>query len=157
MVTHAMSFTRKVANQVRLAKELFATAHESNGKIDMTGYELIDLVSTYLRAWSEPNEPERQKLFARVWDAKGRYSDPTAQVEGVGDLLEHVSQFIARYPGAKLQLDGGVDEHHQCFRFAWRMVLSDGQVKSTGIDFGELSLGGKIQNIVGFFDPLPSK
>lgn len=107
MVTHAMSFTRKVANRVRLAKELFATAHPSNGEIDMTGFELFDLVSTYLKAWSEPNEPERQKLFARVWDAKGRYSDPTVQVEGLGELLKHVTQFMARYPGARFHLDGG--------------------------------------------------
>ena len=117
--------------------------------------ELDELIMLYNSAWSEPDHKRRQQILDRVWAEDGTYTDPTAHVASRSELVDHLSGFIAQFPGAHIALTSGIDTHHQNFRFSWRMVLADGKVFVEGIDFGKLSPDGKLHRIVGFFGPLP--
>ena len=106
---------------------------------------------------SEPDRAVRQQLLERAWAEDGTYTDPTAQVTGRKEFVDHIARFFEQFPGAHFELTSGIDTHHEKLRFTWRMVLPNGKVFVEGIDFGELSLDGKLHRIVGFFGPLAPK
>jgi SnoaL-like domain len=119
--------------------------------------EIQELVTLYVKAWSEPDRSRRQSLLDQIWAEDGTYTDPLGHVAGRQQLFTHIGRFFEQFPGAHLELTSGVDTHHTHFRFTWRMILADGNVFMEGIDFGELSPDGKLHRIIGFFGPLSAK
>lgn len=117
--------------------------------------ELLDIVRTYVEAWSETDSVKREEMLLSVWDENGTYTDPMTHVAGRGALVSYISGFQQQFPGARIELTSGVDTHHGKIRFAWRMVLADNSVYIEGLDFGELAADGKLLAIVGFFGPCP--
>jgi hypothetical protein len=115
---------------------------------------LTSLITTYAAAWGEPDREARQKLLEAVFAADGTYTDPTVDLASRTALVDHIGQFLERFPGAKIEPTSLVDAHHGSLRFAWRLTLPDGTVAVEGLDFGELSPAGQIRRIVGFFGPL---
>jgi hypothetical protein len=118
---------------------------------------LETLIETYCAAWSEPDAQQREQMLEEVWAEAGTYMDPSAFIRGRKELVEHIGKVLARYPGARVVRTSVLDTHHGVVRFAWKMILADGQSLPEGLDFGELSAEGKLQRIVGFFGPLRSR
>jgi hypothetical protein len=116
--------------------------------------DVTTLITDYADAWCEPNPAARKALLDRCWAEDGTYTDPTADIAGRQQLVEHIGGFFERFPGARIARTSAVDAHHGMLRFTWRMVLSDGQVFTEGIDFGRLSPDGRLAGIVGFFGPV---
>lgn len=114
-----------------------------------------EVVAAYGAAWAEHDEDSRRKLLEEAWADDGVYCDPTAKVEGRDALVAHIAGFHQQFPGARLDLASGVDEHDGWLRFAWKLVGSDGATVMDGFDVGELAPDGRLQRIVGFFGPFP--
>lgn len=112
-------------------------------------------VKVYVDAWNEPDEAARRELLHRSWADDGIYTDPSVHVEGREALVHHARKFADRWPGARIVMTSGVDEHHGFVRFTWRLVSPGGEALRDGMDFGELSADGHLRRIVGFFGPLP--
>jgi hypothetical protein len=111
-------------------------------------------VRAYVDAWNEPAEAARRELLHRSWADDGVYTDPLVCVEGREALVRHSRKFADRWPGARVVMTSGVDEHHGFVRFTWRLVSPGGEVLRDGMDFGELCPDGHLRRIVGFFGPL---
>lgn len=112
------------------------------------------LVKAYCAAWSEPHAARRLRLLEQVWAPDGRYTDPSADITGIGALSAHIGKTLERYPGARVITTSRIDAHHGVLRFTWCMVLADGQRLPDGTDFAELSADGRIRRIAGFFGSL---
>ncbi len=112
-------------------------------------------VKAYVDAWNEPDEASRRELLHRSWAEDGVYTDPLVQIEGREALVYHARNFTGRWPGARVVMTSGVDEHHGYVRFTWRLVSPNGETLREGTDFGELCVDGHLRRIVGFFGPLP--
>jgi hypothetical protein len=114
-----------------------------------------DVVGLYAAAWYAADDGERHALLERAWAEGGTYCDPTATVRGREALGVHIAGFQQRWPGHRIELTSGVDEHDGHLRFEWRMLDPDGAVALVGIDFGSLGGDGRLEQIVGFFGPVP--
>jgi hypothetical protein len=112
---------------------------------------LEELITLYCEAWGEPDPIQRSQILQRVWAENGTYTDPTVHIIGSNALAEYIGKVLKKYPGARIARTSDADMHHDMVRFAWRMVLADGQTLTEGTDFGELSSEGKLRRIVGFF------
>jgi hypothetical protein len=108
------------------------------------------LIADYLAAWSETDAINRQQILARIWADDGRYTDPQSEGQGREALNQIIGGFQATAPGSSFSLDGNIDHHHDCVRFAWTLKLPDGSVVN-GMDFGEVSDDNRLSRIVGFF------
>ena len=116
--------------------------------------DALSVVRTYIDAWNEPDEAARRELLHRSWAGDGVYTDPLARVEGREALVHHARKFAERWPGARIVMTSGVDEHHGFVRFTWRLVSPGGEALRDGTDFAELCPDGRLRRIVGFFGPL---
>jgi len=83
------------------------------------------------------------------------YSDPVGRAAGREALVSHIAGFQEQFPGHRIVMTSGVDEHDGCFRFGWALNDADGNIVMEGVDFGEVADDGRIVRTVGFFDPLP--
>ena len=116
---------------------------------------LDSIIDRYCEAWSAPSPELRAAALADVWAASGTYTDPTQHAVGAEQLLAHIASVLKTYPGTRVVRTSAVDHHHGLARFAWQMVLADGQRLPEGLDIAALSADGtRIQSIVGFFGPL---
>lgn len=116
---------------------------------------LVRTIDRYCAAWSEVDPARREQILAEVWEERGTYTDPRANVIGVKELSALIGKVLTGRPGAKVVRTSAVDAHHGLARFAWRVVQADGTALPEGIDFAEVSPAGKLVRIVGFFGPLP--
>jgi len=113
------------------------------------------IVRAYGAAWNEGDEGQRRKLLEESWSDDGVYCDPTARVESREALVAHIARSQSLFPGHRIDLVSGVDEHDGLFRFAWEMRDPAGSTILEGVDFGVLAPDGRIASITGFFGPLP--
>jgi hypothetical protein len=116
---------------------------------------IISAVGNYMDAWNEADETARLALLDRCWSDRGRYVDPTVDLQGRTALAQHIAKVRAARPGARLEFVSGIDVHHNVVRFLWRLVRADGSVGDTSIDFGEVDQSGLLVRIIGFFGPAP--
>ena len=115
------------------------------------------VVTDYVAAWGEPNAVKRRQLLDKVWSPSGTYVDPSAQVQGLVQLTEHIGAAQKTMPaGIQLSRTSAVDMHHHLIRFTWKITLSDGSNYLEGIDFGEVDESGRLRSITGFFGPTKS-
>jgi len=115
------------------------------------------VIDAYCAAWNEPDRARRREMLSAVWRAEATYTDPTAHVAGVDQLVAHIEKVLARRPGARVVRTSAVDAHHGFVRFAWRVVQADGTLLPDGIDFAEVDNDGAIRGVVGFFGPLAAR
>ena len=115
---------------------------------------LENLVTGYCDAWNEADPAKRDAMLAVVWTDDGVYSDPTVQTIGRSDLVAHIGRVLARNPDSRILRTSRADAHHGLLRFTFARITAKGEVLRDGIDFGELSVDGKLRRITGFFGPV---
>lgn len=115
-----------------------------------------ETIDAYLAAWNEPDEAKRAKLIEQCWATDGLYCDPVADGRGRDALAGFIAGMHTQQPGARIDLTGGIQQHHNQIRFAWAFVDKDGKRAIEGIDIGELADDGRLSRIVGFWGAPPT-
>jgi hypothetical protein len=118
---------------------------------------LDDVLTAYDSAWNEPDQAARAELLMRSLAENAELVDPTSgRFKGRDAINGRIAGFSDRFPGARLTLISGVDEHNGFARYAWAINAADGSVILTGIDIVERDDDNRLRRIVMFFGPLPS-
>jgi len=111
-------------------------------------------IDRYCEAWSDPDEARRAAALADVWAPGATYTDPMVHAVGAEALLQHIAGVHGQMPGARIVRTSELQTHHDAGRFAWQVVLPDGNSLPEGLDLVLFDGNGKIVRIVGFFGPL---
>jgi hypothetical protein len=119
------------------------------GPVGADSTEVLDL---YMEAWGEPDEAARLCLLERSVMEDATFADPTAALEGRQLLSDHIGGLMETLPGAYIEPKGTIDARKGGAYFGWEYV-SDGEALATGQDFVELAADGRLQHIVGFWEP----
>jgi hypothetical protein len=114
-----------------------------------------DIVAAYDRAWNEPDPVERRRLLELSWAEDGELVDPTGRFQDREAIIERLAGFSERFPGARIDITSGIDDHHGFVRYAWTITDADGARLLEGIDVCELAEDGRLRRVVMFFGPLP--
>ena len=118
---------------------------------------LDDVLAAYDSAWNEPDQAARVQLLARSLAENAELVDPTSgRFKGREAINERIGGFSERFPGARLTLTSGVDEHHGFARYAWAINAADGSLVLEGIDIVERDDDNRLRRVVMFFGPLPA-
>lgn len=76
-------------------------------------------------------------------------------MRGRDSINQRIAGFTDRFPGARVTITSGVDEHNGFARYAWTITASDGSTVLDGIDVVARADDQRIKQIVMFFGPLP--
>ena len=117
---------------------------------------LDDVLAAYDSAWNQPDQATRAQLLARSLAENAELVDPTSgRFKGRHAINERIAGFSRRFPGARLTLTSGVDEHNGFARYAWAINAADGAVILEGIDIVERADDNRLRRVIMFFGPLP--
>lgn len=114
-----------------------------------------DIVGKYLATWNAERS-DRAGLLAEHWSPQVTYVDPQAEVSGHTALSELMETVRAQFPGFIFSLVSEVDAHHRQARFSWGLGPAGENPVAIGFDVMVLDEDGKIQDVRGFLDTVPS-
>ena len=118
--------------------------------------EFKDLIERYLAAWNEQVPSERRRLVEEVFAADAKYVDPLGVVEGRDAIDAMIGAVQARFPGFVFSLAGPVDAHHDQGRFTWELAPVGVEAPIVGFDVAVVDGDGRVRDVFGFLDKVPS-
>ena len=116
-----------------------------------------DIIAALDAAWNETDPSERRRLLEVSLADDAVLVEPRGSFTGREAIVARIAGFQERFPGARVEITSGVDEHHGLLRYAWSITSADGATLLEGIDVAERASDGRLQRVVMFFGPLPSK
>lgn len=117
------------------------------------GPRLEPAAEAWRRAWTTTDAAERRAALEACCESEIEFLDAYSAVEGVSVLADHISNAQRHMPGLELQYTGAPQLVQGFARVPWRIVRqADGAQVATGVNFFELSAGGKMRRMVGFWD-----
>ncbi|MEU2620750.1 nuclear transport factor 2 family protein [Streptomyces sp. NPDC007157] len=111
----------------------------------------------YFEAWNATEPEALSKAVAEAWAPEGTYTDPLAEVSGHAQITAVIAAAHEQFPGFVFRPLGPVDGHHDTARFGWELVNeTDGTAPVAGFDVVTLSEDGRIRQVLGFLDRVPT-
>jgi len=107
-------------------------------------------VDDWFRGWSEPDAAARERLFAGLVSADLQFRDRYSHLDGMADLLPHITAAQHFMPGVQLRRDGDV-RHCQGTVLADWTATADGQPRGRGTNVFVVGGDGKFTSITGFW------
>jgi hypothetical protein len=128
----------------------------------MTDYQ--DVTASYLAVWNEADPAARLGLAAKLFTDEVRYTDPLMDVQGVAALAAAIGAAQQQFPGWRFRSAGPADGHHQQVRFGWALgpdgaspdEAGPDEAPVAGFDVAVLTDDGRISQVLGFLDRVPS-
>jgi ketosteroid isomerase-like protein len=122
-----------------------------------TATQTGEVASRYIAAWNEPDADARRRAVADLWTEDGAYTDPLAAVEGHEAIEAVISGAHEMFPGHVFKLLGDIDAHHDVARFGWELVPEGGgESVVIGFDVAVIAGDGRLRNVYGFLDKVPT-
>jgi hypothetical protein len=115
-----------------------------------------DLAERYIAAWNETDPAARRALVDATWSEIGSYTDPLVAAEGRDAIDATLAAVQTQFPGLVFRLGGPVDAHHDIARFTWELGPADGEALVVGFDVLVADADGRIAQVLGFLDKVPS-
>ena len=116
---------------------------------------LDDVLAAYDAAWNVPDAAERARQLERSLTEDAELVDPTGRFQGREAIDDRIAGFSERFPGARVTITSGIDEHHGFARYAWTITAGDGSTILDGIDVVEREEDGRLRRVVRVFGALP--
>jgi uncharacterized protein YndB with AHSA1/START domain len=110
-------------------------------------------VDRWFSTWSEPDRAARDSSLKDIATNTIRMRDPYSAIEGIPDLLEHLTASHRFMPGMRLQRDGDVRHCQGTILSDWVARTADGQERARGTNVFVLDSAGRIQAVTGFWTP----
>jgi hypothetical protein len=117
---------------------------------------LDDVLAAYDAAWNQSDGAERARLLTRALSEDGELVDPSGRYQGRQAVCDRIAGFSDRFPGARVTITSGIDEHHGFGRYAWRVDTDKGETILEGVDVIERAEDTRLRRVVMFFGSLPA-
>jgi hypothetical protein len=114
-------------------------------------------VEQYLSLWNETSSEARRQGIKETFTPDATYTDPLADVAGHDGIDALIAGVQGQFSAHTFKLLDGVDANHNIARFQWELIPAEGGESIViGSDLAVFSEDGKIRNIYGFLDKVPS-
>jgi hypothetical protein len=118
--------------------------------------DINDLVERYLAVWNETDPTARAAQIADLLTDDAEYTDPLVSVRGHAGLDAAVAAVQQQFAGLEFGLGGPIDSHHGIARFTWHLGRPGEEPLVIGFDVAVLGDDGRIRQILGFLDKVPT-
>ncbi len=115
------------------------------------------IIRMYDEAWNTSDGAERRRLLEAALTENCELVEPRGRFPGRDAIIDRITGFTERFPGARVDITSKVDEHNGFGRYAWKIVDREGNELLRGIDVVETATDGRLGRIVMFFGELESR
>ncbi|MCW3065536.1 MAG: nuclear transport factor 2 family protein [Solirubrobacterales bacterium] len=114
--------------------------------------DMTSVVDDYIAAWNETDAGRRRELVARTFADDATYLDPLMDGAGTDGIDALIGGAQRQFPGARFELAGGPDAHHDVVRFVWHLHAAGGERIATGHDYATVAEDGRLRAVTGFLE-----
>src|SRR6185436_3401078 len=108
-------------------------------------------VDDWFRGWSEPDPAVREQLFGGLVAADLQFRDRYSHLNGIADLLPHITAAQHFMPGLRLHREGEVRHCQGTVLADWKAVSADGQPRGRGTNVFMVGGDGKFTSVTGLW------
>lgn len=112
------------------------------------------IIGMYDEAWNASETSERQRLLEAAVTEDCELVEPRGRFLGRDQIVDRITGFADRFPGARVDVSSNVAEHNGFARYAWKIVDREGSEFLHGIDVVERAPDGRLRRILMFFGDL---
>lgn len=109
------------------------------------------LVDAWFAAWAEPDEAARAASLAAIASADLRMHDRFSCIEGLDELIPHITAAQRFMPGMRLQRTGDPRQCQGTVLADWTAAGADGAPRGHGTNVFTLGQDGRIDAVTGFW------
>jgi len=113
---------------------------------------VAERVDAFLRAFGDPDAATRRALLESCATRDIAFCDAFSSTTGLDDMLANLDAVQVHMPGITLVRSGGVRLSHGTAIAAWVAQKQDGSSVGRGTNVFDLSPGGRIARVVGFWE-----
>ncbi len=115
------------------------------------------LAEQYIAAFNETDPVARRALSDETFSEDATYVDPLMTGDGQDGIDAMIGGVQAQFPGFTFRLTGKVDGFADRLRFSWELSPPEAdEPLVAGTDFATLAADGRLTNVTGFLDLMPS-
>jgi len=115
-----------------------------------------DLIERYIATWNEQDAGRRRTMIDEIWAEDASYVDPLVVAEGRDAIDATIAGVREQFAGFGFRLAGPVDAHHNLARFTWELAPDGAEAIVVGFDVAVLTEDGRLANVHGFLDRVPT-
>jgi uncharacterized protein YndB with AHSA1/START domain len=110
-----------------------------------------ELVDAWFAAWAEPDEAARRANLESIASPDVRMRDRFSCVEGLDELMPHLSAAQRHMPGLRLARKGEARHCQGTVIAEWTAAGPDGAPRGQGTNVFTLGPDGRIESVTGFW------
>lgn len=115
-----------------------------------------DVATRYIAVWNTTDPASRRRAVDELWAAHARYVDPLVDAQGRDAIDATIGAVQSQFPDFLFRLTGQVDGHHDQVRFSWELGPADGEAPIAGSDVAIVDADGRLSEVRGFLDRVPT-
>ncbi len=120
---------------------------------DLVNINAAEATDAWFGAWSETIEDTRRQQLATIACPDVRFRDRFSLLDGLDDLIPHISATQRFMPGLHLRRRGDVRHCQGTLLVDWVAVGTDGSERGSGTNVFVLRADGLIESVTGFWAP----
>jgi uncharacterized protein YndB with AHSA1/START domain len=113
-------------------------------------------IDMWFDAWAEPDIIARKKMLNEVVVPEVRMQDRYSNLDGIDDLMPHISAAQRFMPGIRMRRAGEVRHCQGMVLADWTMLGLDGKPRGGGTNVFLFDPAGRIEWVTGFWAPPPA-
>ncbi|HEY0242412.1 MAG TPA: SRPBCC domain-containing protein [Gemmatimonadaceae bacterium] len=122
----------------------------SNIVSDEVNVGVAEFVDAWNESWANPDAGEREKTFRRIATPAVQFRDKYSTLDGIDDVLAHVTAAQRFMPGVRLERQGDVRQCQGRAYCNWN-ASANGKPIGSGSTFFVLDADGRIEAATGFW------
>jgi len=123
----------------------------SNVVLDELHANATQAVDAWFTAWSEPNAAQREAALERIAARHIRFRDRFSHVDGVPDLVAHLTAAQRFMPGLRLERDSDIRHCQGIVLADWVARAADGSGRARGTNVFAIGADRLIESVTGFW------
>ena len=107
-------------------------------------------IDAWFDAWAEPNPTVREQTLAQLARDDVRFRDRFSNIDGLAELVPHITASQRFMPGIRMQRRGDVRQCQGTAVADWVALGQDGRERARGLNVFVFGANGRIESVTGF-------
>jgi uncharacterized protein YndB with AHSA1/START domain len=148
---HEFPETASVARDEHVQGWRFQLSLFANIVSDEVNAEAAEVVDAWFGAWGEPDAAARASVLTRICAPSVRMQDRFSNLDGLEDLLPHITAAQRFMPGIRMLRKGDVRHCQGVVLADWTAQAGDGKPRGGGTNVFVCDSSGRIERVTGFW------
>ena len=122
-----------------------------NAVLNVVHADAAAKVDAWFRAWADPDAASRAATLASVAAPSVQFRDRFSLLDGMDDVLQHITAAQRFMPGIHLERRGDVRHCQGMVLADWAVVTAEGATQGTGTNVFLFAADGRIASATGFW------